>query len=45
VFRRRISTVEVPPAAARELAPAVATLARAEGFPLHAESVEIRAEE
>jgi histidinol dehydrogenase len=45
VFQRRISTVEVPPAAARELAPAVATLARAEGFPLHAESVEIRAEE
>jgi histidinol dehydrogenase len=44
-FRRRISTVTVPQSAARELAPAVATLARAEGFPLHAESVEARAEE
>ncbi len=42
VFRRRISTVEMTQAAARELAPAVATLARAEGFPLHAESVEAR---
>jgi histidinol dehydrogenase len=41
-FRRRLSTVTVPQAAARELAPAVATLARAEGFPLHAESVEAR---
>ena len=37
-FRRRISTVEVTQDAARELAPTVATLARAEGFPLHAES-------
>ena len=44
-FRRRISTVTVPQGAARELAPTVATLARAEGFPLHAESVEARAEE
>ena len=42
VFRRRISTVEMTQAAARELAPTVATLARAEGFPLHAESVEAR---
>jgi histidinol dehydrogenase len=42
-FRRRMSTVEVPQAAARALAPAVATLARAEGFPLHAESAEARA--
>ena len=42
-FRRRITTVEMTRAAARELAPAVATLARAEGFPLHAESVEARA--
>jgi histidinol dehydrogenase len=42
VFRRRISIVEMTQAAARELAPAVATLARAEGFPLHAESAEIR---
>jgi histidinol dehydrogenase len=45
VFRRRISRVEVPQRAARELAPAVATLARAEGFPLHAESVEARAKD
>jgi histidinol dehydrogenase len=44
-FRRRISTVEMTQEAARELAPAVATLARAEGFPLHAESVEERAKE
>ena len=42
VFRRRISTVGVPQDAARSLAPTVATLARAEGFPLHAESVEAR---
>lgn len=45
VFRRRISTVSVPPDAARLLAPTVATLARAEGFPLHADSVEARVEE
>jgi histidinol dehydrogenase len=45
VFRRRIPTVTVTQAAARELAPAVATLARAEGFPLHAESAEARAED
>jgi histidinol dehydrogenase len=44
-FRRRISTLALPQGAARELAPAVATLARAEGFPLHAESAEARAEE
>jgi histidinol dehydrogenase len=44
-FRRRIATVEVAQDAARELAPTVATLARAEGFPLHAESVEARAKE
>jgi len=43
VFRRRISTVAISQAAARELAPTVATLARAEGFPLHAESAEERA--
>jgi histidinol dehydrogenase len=42
-FRRRIATVEITQDAARELAPAVATLARAEGFPLHAESAEARA--
>ncbi len=45
VFRRRISTVAITQGAARELAPAVATLARAEGFPLHAESVEARNED
>jgi histidinol dehydrogenase len=45
VFRRRISTVEITQDAARELAPAVATLARAEGFPLHADSVEARTED
>ncbi|HMA28151.1 MAG: histidinol dehydrogenase [Solirubrobacterales bacterium] len=43
-FRRRIPTVEVTRDAARELAPAVATLARAEGFPLHADSAEARCE-
>lgn len=42
VFRRRIGTVSIPPEAARELAPTVATLARVEGFPVHAESVEAR---
>jgi histidinol dehydrogenase len=41
-FRRRISTVAVTQEAARELAPTVATLARSEGFPLHADSAEIR---
>jgi histidinol dehydrogenase len=45
VFRRRIASVELTRAAARELAPTVATLARAEGFPLHAESAEARTEE
>jgi histidinol dehydrogenase len=44
-FRRRLSTVTVPQSAARELGPAVATLARAEGFPLHADSAEARTEE
>src|SRR5262249_29220717 len=43
VFRRAIATVEIGQDAARELAPTVATLARAEGFPVHAESVEARA--
>jgi histidinol dehydrogenase len=41
-FRRRMATVQMTQEAARELAPAVATLARAEGFPLHADSVEAR---
>src|SRR3954447_16687973 len=44
-FRRRIATVEITQEAARKLAPTVATLARAEGFPLHAESVEARTED
>ncbi len=37
-FRRRIATVTISPEAASELASPIATLARAEGFPLHAES-------
>ncbi|MEX2448048.1 MAG: histidinol dehydrogenase [Solirubrobacterales bacterium] len=41
-FRRRIATVEVPPAAAAELAPHVDALARLEGFPIHGESAMIR---
>jgi histidinol dehydrogenase len=41
-FRRRISKVEVPPAAAAALAPQVDVLARAEGLPLHGESAMIR---
>jgi histidinol dehydrogenase len=44
VFRRQVSTVQMTEDAARELAPTVATLARAEGFPVHAESVEVRGE-
>jgi histidinol dehydrogenase len=44
VFRRRVSTVKITDGAAAELAPAVATLARVEGFPVHAESVEARVE-
>jgi histidinol dehydrogenase len=41
-FRRRISTVEIPAAAAATLAPQADALARAEGFPVHAESAMIR---
>jgi histidinol dehydrogenase len=44
-FRRGISTVEVPAAAAAKLAPHVDTIARAEGFPVHGESAMIRAKE
>jgi histidinol dehydrogenase len=44
-FRRRLATVEVSAEAAGRLARPVATLARSEGFPVHAESVEARAEE
>jgi histidinol dehydrogenase len=43
VFTRRIPTVRISKQAARDLAPTVATLARAEGFPVHAESAEARA--
>jgi histidinol dehydrogenase len=42
-FRRRMARVSLPPGAAAQLAPAGAALARAEGFPLHAESMERRA--
>ncbi len=41
-FRRRISTVEIDRAAAAALAPSVDRIARAEGFPVHAESAMIR---
>jgi histidinol dehydrogenase len=41
-FRRRISTVEIGEAAAAALAPSVDQIARAEGFPVHAESAMIR---
>jgi histidinol dehydrogenase len=44
-FLRRSSIVSIPPAAAAGLAPAVASLARAEGFPVHEESAEARAGE
>ena len=45
VFRRKISTVEIPADAAAKLAPHVDTLARAEGFPVHGESAMIRGKE
>jgi histidinol dehydrogenase len=41
-FRRKISTVEIPAAAAAKLAPYVDALARAEGLPIHGESAMIR---
>lgn len=44
-FRRKISMVEVSADAARELAPHVDVIARAEGFPAHGESAMIRAED
>jgi histidinol dehydrogenase len=44
-FLRRTATVRITPEGAAELAPAVGTLARAEGFPVHAESAEARAKE
>jgi histidinol dehydrogenase len=42
-FRRRISRVEIDAAAATALAPAVETIAQAEGFPVHGESATARA--
>jgi histidinol dehydrogenase len=42
-FRRRMARVSLPGEAARRLSPAGAALARAEGFPVHAESMERRA--
>ena len=42
-FRRRMARVSLPPEAAAGLAPAGAAIARAEGFPVHAESMERRA--
>ena len=42
-FRRRTSVVTIPPPAATALAPYVAALAGAEGFPVHGESAEARA--
>jgi histidinol dehydrogenase len=43
-FRRRQALVRLPAEAARTLAPHVASVARAEGFPVHAESAEARAD-
>jgi histidinol dehydrogenase len=43
VFRRRMARISLTPAAAARLAPAGAAIARAEGFPVHAESMERRA--
>jgi histidinol dehydrogenase len=45
VFRRKISTVEVPAEAAAKLAPHVDRIAKAEGFPVHGESAMIRSED
>ncbi|MBN1527549.1 MAG: histidinol dehydrogenase [Thermoleophilaceae bacterium] len=42
-FRRRMARVSLPRGAAARLAPAGAAVARAEGFPVHAESMERRA--
>jgi histidinol dehydrogenase len=41
-FRRRQTLVSLPQEATRALAPYVSNVARAEGFPLHAESAEAR---
>jgi histidinol dehydrogenase len=42
-FRRRMARVSLPPGAAGRLAPQGAAIARAEGFQVHAESMERRA--
>jgi histidinol dehydrogenase len=42
-FRRRMARISLPDGAAARLAPAGAAIARAEGFPVHAESMERRA--
>ena len=42
-FRRRLATVRLTERGAAELAPVVATLAEAEGFPVHGESASARA--
>jgi histidinol dehydrogenase len=41
-FRRRMSEVRIPAEAAARLAPRGAAIARAEGFEVHAESMEVR---
>lgn len=43
-FRRRMAEVRIDPASARTLAAAAAPIARAEGFELHAASMEARAQ-
>jgi histidinol dehydrogenase len=42
-FRRHTSVIDLPPPSAARLAPRVAELAEAEGFPVHGESAEARA--
>jgi histidinol dehydrogenase len=44
-FRRRMAEVRIPPEAAAALAPAGAAIARAEGFDVHAKSMEARIRE
>jgi histidinol dehydrogenase len=44
-FRRRMAEVRITPEAASKLAPAGAPIARAEGFEVHAESMEARVRE
>jgi histidinol dehydrogenase len=44
-FRRRQALVRLPAEAAQRLAPFVAGVARAEGFPVHAESAEARSDQ